>query len=1417
MKKILSLALVLSLVVSLLVAVPASAASYKEGIYTYTVSNGEATITKCDQNASGDIAIPSTLGGYGVTSIGEYAFSIRSSITNISIPNSVTSIGDYAFSDCSNLASINIPDSVTSIGDYAFSDCSNLASINIPDSVTTIGNGAFSECSSLTSITILEGVTSIGKGAFRWCSSLTSISIPDSVTSIGEWTFFHCSSLTSIKLSDNVTSIGEYAFNECYNLTSITIPDGVTSIDDLAFWACGSLASISIPDSLTSIGGAAFYACYNLTDVYYGGSEQQWNNIEIESSNTSLTNARIHYNRTSIPTGTEGNTNSTSKGAPIIESAKITYSGSTYDLFKKTVNIEKDSETTVGIEVEVDANGCKDLKVYLGHAIGDTVVEIPQNACKDFSPGKVFEPGREIYLFAVDAKTGKSTAKKTKLNILTASDFEWKFKGDDDKLEFKLGNKVGFVIPENVPGLGGSEISWEFDFIPLTYSFDPEDPTKINIVFGANIATEEKDGRKYLKDFNFKQYVKDIKKAGSIQNKSLKTLRDKYDMSRKSGMGLFKKKSWEKSGNLNVAGYAEGYVKNGKPVFSEGQLIVEAEIKFEYQGQMFIWVVPFYYELAGKVGAGFEGNMININEKNLTPQFNGYLTAKAGGDIGVGVGIAGVATAGASGEATLNIKTALNKIYTKAWVDGNASFNVKLFGKTVGEKEFAKGTYLIFETGNNKGLIKDNAITMLETNSLESSGLMSGIELDRVYENESREYLNNPTVWLDSYRIDMLGASGSGKNMETIASNVYPESSPQICEIDGKKVIVMQWDDERRADADRSMLVYSVYNKGWSEPVAVADDGTADFYPVFRDGYLVWQNQKGKITDDMTLRQIGQQGEICIAKWNGNGFDKAVTVTDNNVLDTQPTVAATNAGASVVWTTNTESDILGTTGTNKIMRADFYGDSILSKNEVKSNLNAITKLTAGTLNGEVAIGYVADGDNDLNTIDDWEISIISGGNERKLTNNAVLDSNPVFENDSVYYYSEGNIYYCNPDGTNLKSVFDEAKPGLTDSFVADINKNGNGAIWWAKKENGITEIYSTLLNDGVWSEESQVTDLGNDSKYPSGIIDDSGVMTVAFNSSMDGRADLMVISVVPDYDLELLDVYADEDENKIYGVVKNTGEKEINSYSVATKGCISINKTSDDRLLPGQTAEIELEYKLPENFAPGTIDVTVSAVGCNEINTADNSVSLKIGSADIEVSNIATDDESICNVTADVSNIGYSDASDVKISLVDGDRILDETTVDLKAKKHTSVSLSVDKKKLNFYGDSKRLYIKAELDAQEVSTGNNEEYVFITSPYDGAPYYTDILEYTVVEEGVVIHSIAGNNTDENISCRVYTAVYDSEGNAKCIGNKKVDIGAKNDTAVDITLDCALEKGDTIKSFFLNNMDPLTKTAIITIE
>lgn len=121
-----------------------------------------AEVTK-DQSQSnyykGAIVIPDSITfnsvRYGVTSIGDMAFSECTGLTSVTIGNRVTSINYGAFSNCRGLSSVTIPNSVMSVGISAFSGCSSLSSVTIGSSVTSIKFCAFSDCMKLAEVTCL--------------------------------------------------------------------------------------------------------------------------------------------------------------------------------------------------------------------------------------------------------------------------------------------------------------------------------------------------------------------------------------------------------------------------------------------------------------------------------------------------------------------------------------------------------------------------------------------------------------------------------------------------------------------------------------------------------------------------------------------------------------------------------------------------------------------------------------------------------------------------------------------------------------------------------------------------------------------------------------------------------------------------------------------------------------------------------------------------------------------------------------------------------------------------------------------------------------------------------------------------------------------------------------------------------------
>jgi hypothetical protein len=278
---------------------------------TWTTNSGAITITGYT-GSGGDVTIPYFINGAPVTSIGDFAL-YDTSLTSVTIPDSVTSIGDAAFGDCSGLTNVTIGNSVASIGDGAFEECPGLTSVTIPASVTSIGDDAFENCSGLTNITVSAGNASYASaGGALYDNTLTTLiqcpnglagsyAIPDSVTTIGDEAFRYCYSLTSVTIGNRVTSFGEDAFYYCSGLTNIMveasnpaysslngvlfdkaqvtiiefpaglsgnyiIPDSVTSIGVEAFIGSG-LTSVTIGNSVTTIGEDAFYESSGLTSV----------------------------------------------------------------------------------------------------------------------------------------------------------------------------------------------------------------------------------------------------------------------------------------------------------------------------------------------------------------------------------------------------------------------------------------------------------------------------------------------------------------------------------------------------------------------------------------------------------------------------------------------------------------------------------------------------------------------------------------------------------------------------------------------------------------------------------------------------------------------------------------------------------------------------------------------------------------------------------------------------------------------------------------------------------------------------------------------------------------------------------------------------------------------------------------------
>ena len=240
-----------------------------------------------------------------VTEICSFAFCDNSTLTSITIPESVKTISAQAFRGCDYLKDVYYSGtqeqwSLITVGDYNshlleaefhFSDCelggvcgeNAMWYLDETTGVFTVsGTGAMYDFSMSTDnpwneyrnkikkVIINEGITTIGEVTFNGCDNLKDVEISDTVTAIQYGAFSGSDGLESINIPDSVIAIGDFAFYSCTGLKELIIPEGVTSIGASAFANCSSLTSIVIPDNVTSVGGNTFKNCTNLTEAIVG-------------------------------------------------------------------------------------------------------------------------------------------------------------------------------------------------------------------------------------------------------------------------------------------------------------------------------------------------------------------------------------------------------------------------------------------------------------------------------------------------------------------------------------------------------------------------------------------------------------------------------------------------------------------------------------------------------------------------------------------------------------------------------------------------------------------------------------------------------------------------------------------------------------------------------------------------------------------------------------------------------------------------------------------------------------------------------------------------------------------------------------------------------------------------------------------
>lgn len=1182
--------------------------------------------------------------------IGESAFSHCKNLTEITIPGNVSYVGKYAFSFCESLADLTIENGVKSLS-HAFVGCTSLTEITIPASVTDM-EWAFSSCSGLISIIISSGVTSVSENAFRFCTALTEVTLPDGITSIGNGAFWSCENLEKINLPDGLTVIEDHAFMQCGKPADITIPDSVVTIGSGAFQNCGffsDMSEITIPESVTAIGDAAFLFASRRKNIIVPASvtyigEQAFDsgsstidkdgNIKIEdvtllvkkgsyAAQYAADNGYTYEYNGSVEPVAEIKNKSDIK----IKSAAMHYDGSVYDILNYSPEIVSGDDYDAQIYVDIDwgKSDPDDYDVFL------KIGEKPGNPLTDYfeiQPGLDMDEN-DIAGIAVIKKDPENeneaiaAAEILKIKIQPKYQSEPQKEEDNGEFTFNFFDDFSLEINGEIPILGNKKLG-SFAFKPdMAVVFEPDDDGNLTYKIGIGKDFEEETDDSKIKE-SVNEYIKTVKEIDqwlyfdkivgddSLADKkhTIESVFNYHDF--KGGVNH---KSVIKGFNseFSVMGYIEGIYtidKNLKPHIetAHGTVTFVAEGHGEMKGQMFVGAVPVTYGVGGGLSSKAEINTGDFyvsklaGSNDLSRLFQGTLEITPDFYVTGGLGLVNVVELEAEGKGELICK----REFPANEMTGDLKASLTL---NLNAGPFVVGSYSVLEK-------KWQVYPPKSVNAYSLNGPSLKSDLDAPLTPADRSYADKVSVWNDG-----SGLKAYASGADVLQTNIYPNARPCITEANGKRIILWLADDTNRDEYNRNVLVYSVYDEQsgtWSKPEAVSDDGMLDLAPSVKNGCVIWQKANKKLTSADSLKDFAGSFDIYVSKFENGKFGTPTRLTNDNTMDSQPSIELYGSNAYAVWTKNTENDIFGTTGKNSIYYSEFKNNAWSAPKAIADGLNIIDSVSVGCINGEPVTVCSIDTDNSMETVDDRELFIIRNGKITRFTNDSDMDTKPVFAKlngvNTLFWYNGNGITY-------VKDIDDPIIGGVpvyvNSDEVSVVSYGENAALFYTNTSDDGSEMCASLYDGVQWSDEIEITSENEKIKYPSGLIDGSGNITAVFArvNGTDGQTALCTKTFVPECDIAVFGVYAGEvepnSELPVIFSIKNTGEKTVSAFDVeftAPDGNVSERFTVNETLQPGEIYDGKTIYRTGSSPKGGKVTIKVCTEG-TERNYSNNSSS----------------------------------------------------------------------------------------------------------------------------------------------------------------------------------------------------------------
>lgn len=236
-----------------------------------------------------------------IKEIGNYQFTGLSALITLTLNSDLTRIGNYAFSDCISLCEVDISNGCSELGAYAFNGCSSLTKLSLPKTLTVSGEFSFCGCEWISSVYFKGGLNDWCNIEFKNAESTPLYSNKNrNYDSAAELYFYnergeyYSPESQMITLPLDLKDIGRYQFFGFSKISGFIISDGTKSIGQEAFAFCTNTRIIVIPKSIIFIDKNVVSGINN-SEIYYGGSDDDWNAVTIDSENKDLNSIPRYY------------------------------------------------------------------------------------------------------------------------------------------------------------------------------------------------------------------------------------------------------------------------------------------------------------------------------------------------------------------------------------------------------------------------------------------------------------------------------------------------------------------------------------------------------------------------------------------------------------------------------------------------------------------------------------------------------------------------------------------------------------------------------------------------------------------------------------------------------------------------------------------------------------------------------------------------------------------------------------------------------------------------------------------------------------------------------------------------------------------------------------------------------------------